>query len=134
MPKAREVPRWMVEDDEQLAETNAQSFVYIAHSDYRPDTAMQALMEAQPHNDPLVSREERLELRDVIADALDDLTEEERWIFEALYIRKLSLRQLCAEISMPLKTLWTRRNKVLLRLRDKLEVDPQIIEYLEGTR
>lgn len=133
MPKQREIP-WTWADDYEYADAGEQAFVYIGHAETRADTDYQALMETPPGYEPDVSRAERLELRDLIVDAIDGLTEQEKWIFDALFVRRLSLRQLAAEIQMPKTTVARWRDRLLLRVRSKLEHEPMIIEYLEGSR
>lgn len=130
MPKRREVPRDM-EPGDDLSETGP-SFVFIGHSNVRPINEFQAVMECEPFQEPDVSQEERLELRDLIVDALDDLDEQEQWIFDSLFVRRLSLRELAAEINMPKTTVARWRDRLLQRLREKLVNEPKIIGYLEG--
>lgn len=132
MPSRRELPRDMEPNpDDELAETGP-TFVFVGHSELRADTEMVALMEAAPHVSPEVARETRLELRDVIVDALDDLDEQEQWIFDSLFVRGMSLRQLSREINMPKTTITRWRDRLLQRLREKLESNPNILDYLEG--
>jgi RNA polymerase sigma factor (sigma-70 family) len=129
---ARELPRDFNPnpDDESYWEDVDDTYIVVGGDSRRPSTPMQALMECQPHREPEVSRIERLELRDVIVDALDDLDMQEQWIFDALFVRRLSLRELAAEIAMPKTTVARWRDRLLSRLRDKLETDPRITEYL----
>lgn len=130
MPTRREVPRnFEPGPDDDLAETGP-SYVYIGHSSTRAFDDMQALMECEPFEDPDVSQLSLLPLRDIIADALDELTDEERWMFDAFFVRKLSERQLSAEIQIPKTTLRRRKEKVLDHLRDRLVSNPHIAEYL----
>lgn len=89
-------------------------------------------MECEPFQEPDVSREERLLLRDLVCDALDDLNEQELWIFDALYVRRLSIRECGREINMPKTTVCRWRDRLLKRLRAKLEVEPLIAEYLSA--
>lgn len=134
MPTRREVPRnFEPSPDDELSDTGP-SFVYIGHGSCRPENEWQALMEAPPFIEPEVSQFERLALRDVIVDALESLTSEEQWIFDALYVRKLSERQLAAEIKLPKTTMRRRKEKLLLRLRHILEDDVRIVEYLKGAQ
>jgi RNA polymerase sigma factor (sigma-70 family) len=129
---ARELPRDFNpdSDDESYWEDVDDTYVVVGGDSRRPSTPMQALMEARPNCEPEVSRMERLGLRDVIVDALDDLDEQEQWIFDALFVRRLSRRELAAEIAMPKTTVARWRDRLLQRLRDKLETDPRITEYL----
>lgn len=134
MPKQREVPRDMFPSDDEMPdrETGPQ-YIFIAHAERRPENEFQALMECAPFEEPDVSRDERLELRDVIVDALDNLTDQEQWIFDSLFVRRLSLRQLATEINMPKTTVARWRDRLLQRLREKLVNEPQIVNYLEGS-
>lgn len=135
MPKLREVPRDMnPADDEMPDRETGPTYIFVAHAERRPENEFQALMECAPFEEPAVSRDERLELRDVIVDAIDDLDEQEQWIFDALFVRRLSLRQLASEINMPKTTVARWRDRLLLRLTEKLENEPMIAEYLEGAQ
>jgi len=129
---ARELPRDFNpdSDDESYWEDVDNTYIVVGGDSHRPSTPMQALMECQPFHDPEVSRIERLELRDVIVDALENLDEQEQWIFDALFVRRLSLRDLAAEIAMPKTTVARWRDRLLAKVRSQLETDPRIIEYL----
>lgn len=134
MARRREVPRDFNPDidDEGVSDTDPRDYVVVGGGNRRPETDWQALMEAEPFDEPEVSRFERLELRDVIADAIDELDEQERWIFDALFVRRLSLREVAREISMPKTTVARWRDRMKGVLIAKLESEPKIIEYLEG--
>lgn len=60
----------------------------------RPETDMQALMEAAPFEEPEVSKAENLPLKDAIADAIDQLDDRSRWVFEKVHYEGYSLREL----------------------------------------
>lgn len=133
MASRRELPRnFEPEPDDDLSETGP-SYIQVGCGSVRPLNEYEALMCARPHEYPVVSREERLPLRDIIADALDELTDEQRWIFDALFVRRLSLRKLGAELSIPKTTVARMRDTLLSALREMLETDPRIQSYLEGT-
>lgn len=133
MPVRRELPRdWEpFNDGEQdcLSDTT-NTFALVGHGESRPDTEWEALMTVPPFAHTEVSRSERLQLRDVIVDAIDELSEEQRWIFDALFVRRMSLRALAEEIQVPKTTLTRRRDTLLAVLREKLEVEPSIADYL----
>tara|TARA_R100000458_G_C8263271_1_gene238572 strand:- start:715 stop:1116 length:402 start_codon:yes stop_codon:yes gene_type:complete len=100
----------------------------------QPSTATQALIEGKP-NDPIrVSAEERLELREVVAGALESLTEEEVWIINALLFERLSLRQAGFILQIPKTTLARRRDKILKKLEKLLLKETLVKEYLNETR
>lgn len=120
------------ENDDELSDTEQKRYVFVGHSETRPDDEWAAIMECAPHEWPEPSRRERLQLRDVIADAIDGLTDEGKWIFEGLFIRRASLRELAREIAVPKTTLARRRDALLVQLRDVLLQHPEIKEYLDN--
>jgi hypothetical protein len=95
----------------------------------RPDTALAALMQCAPHEDPRVSSEELLELRETIALAFKTLTPEEVWVFNALVIERLSLRQLGKQINAPKTTIARIRDRATRKLRAALIDNPAIIDF-----
>lgn len=102
----------------------------VASANHRPETPIQALMEARPFDEPETSKMEMLGLRDILADALDALDARERWIFEGRCIRKLSVRQLAVELAMPHSTVWLVYQRAVGNLREILSAQPLIVEYL----
>lgn len=127
----REIPRDMDPDpsDENAGETGNQ-YQFVGQGVTRPDNEWEALLTAPPHTEPEISREERLPLRDVIADALDQLTDEERWVFDALVVRKLSLRQLGRELAISKSSVARHRDQTYARLRELLSAHPTVRSYL----
>ena len=95
-------------------------------------TAMEALMLAEPHKDPQVSLEEQHQLREILVGVLDELEPIELWIINALLFEKLSLREVQHILSIPKTTLARKRDKILLKLRKKIEEIPKVQEYLNG--
>ena len=70
-------------------------------------------MSCAPFDEPEESIMEQLELRDALADALDSLDEDERWIFDMLVVVSLSLRFGGRGVGIPKPTLARRRDKVI---------------------
>ena len=95
-------------------------------------TAMEAFMLAEPHKDPQVSLEEQHQLREILVGVLDELEPIELWIINALLFEKLSLREVQHILSIPKTTLARKRDKILLKLRKKIEEIPEVQEYLNG--
>ena len=106
------------------------TYRYVARGCERPETPIQALMEAKPFHEPETSKMEVLGLRDILADALDALDEREQWIFEARCIRRLSVRDVAAELNMPSSTVWLVYQRAVGKLREILVEQPLIVEYL----
>lgn len=98
--------------------------------DTRPATAMQALMEATPGHEPDTSKEELLDIGDVIADAISDLPERDRYIFNALVVERVSLRRLAVRLSMSKTHMARERDRICAVLREELSEYPIITEYL----
>ena len=87
---------------------------------HRPQTVYDALLRVAPFDEPQESIQEQDELREILADALDSLTEEERWIFLMLTTVKLSLRFVGRVLDVPKTTLARRRDRIVRKLQDEL--------------
>lgn len=96
----------------------------------RAATPYQALMETSPHEEPDLSIAELLELREVLVDAFDQLTEEEAWVLNSLIIERMSIRELSKQISAPKTTIARIRDRALKRLREMLQDNEIIIQAL----
>ena len=92
----------------------------------RPFSATEALMSCAPFDEPEESIMEQLELRDALADALDSLDEDERWIFDMLVVVRLSLRFVGRVVGIPKTTLARRRDKVIAKLQQQLLESPVV--------
>lgn len=95
-----------------------------------PLDVFEALLVAAPHEEPADSLEERHGLREVVADAVDRLSEEDRWMIEMLCIAKLSLRFVGRILGVPKTSLARKRDRVLATLRADLVGDPLVREHL----
>lgn len=96
----------------------------------RPSTPMQALMEAPPHHEPEVSQVELLELRDVLADAIDQLDDRARYVFEQHVIGGVAIRQLADWLGCSKSTIWKIKKRAIRLLRKSLSDHPAIQAYL----
>ena len=121
MPRRRELA-WPLE--------NQPSTAAVAHATTRPETALEALMQCSPGQEPLPSRDEMLPLRDILADAIESLEPREQWIFDAIFCRKLSLRQLSQELQLSKTHLARDRDQIKEKLQRMLLEHPTIREYL----
>jgi RNA polymerase sigma factor (sigma-70 family) len=92
-------PDWRAPGYEYKREHRPQ-IAYINSSARVPETAMQALMEARPHEEPTTSLEESAPLRERLVDAVDSLEPRLKWIFEARYYRGMSVREIGRELSL----------------------------------
>tara|TARA_R110002012_G_scaffold299838_1_gene499166 strand:- start:605 stop:889 length:285 start_codon:yes stop_codon:yes gene_type:complete len=91
---------------------------------------MEALISCPPFVDPEESISEQMELRDVIADALDELDEEDRWILDMLVVARLSLRFVGGILGIPKTTLARRRDRILDELKETLVENPVVSQRL----
>ena len=92
----------------------------------RPENRYDALMRAEPGVEPEESIEEQDELREILADALDSLTEEEQWIFLMLTTVQLSLRFVGRVLDVPKTTLARRRDRIIQKLQAALLESPLV--------
>lgn len=94
-------------------------------------------MRCAPGNEPDVSVDVLLPLRDIIEDAKRCLTEEERDVFEMVFTERLSLRKLGMRMGFTEppygKTSVARiRDITIQKMRDALQDVPAIKDYLNG--
>lgn len=102
----------------------------VAHSETRPENIYQALMQCAPGEEPDTPRDELLPLRDILQDAIDKLTDREQWIFDALFTRRLSLRQLGAELNLSFGHVRRLRDEITEKLQSILIENEEIRSYL----
>lgn len=95
----------------------------------RPDTAIEALMETAPGQEPVDSWEDIGPLRDLVAACVDMLPDLERTVIEGLYIEQVPYRKLAERLGRNNKNFVLRaRDRGLNMLREFLESDPTIME------
>ena len=98
----------------------------------RAFSPLEALIACAPAQEPEESVLEQLALREALADALDSLEEDDRWIFDMLIVVRLSLRFVGLVIGMPKTTVARRRDRIIADLRQRLLDHPVIKERLDG--
>jgi len=89
-------------------------------------TAIEALMSG--HEGPTVEQYEPL--RERLLDAIDSLSERDRIIFDGCFIERLTIRECGERLCIPKSTVWNRRNSITKHLRNLLQDDPLVKEYL----
>jgi len=97
-----------------------------------PETEMQALVQAAPHSEPQVSKQEREALREIVVSVMDELSDEETWFINALLFERLSLRTVEYITGIPKTSVARKRDKILAKLRNKLADNPAVKEYING--
>jgi hypothetical protein len=113
----------------------------VAHGSVRAETPTEALMRCAPGDVPETSVEELEPLRAILDAAEATLSEEDLWVYHALFTRKLSERQMVRETEAlfesgqfskpwPRRTVRRRRDLMLAKLRGILETDPAVLDYL----
>jgi len=98
----------------------------------RAFSPLEALIACAPSQEPEESVLEQLALREALADALDSLEEDDRWLFDMLIVVRLSLRFVGLVIGMPKTTVARRRDRIIADLRQRLLDHPVIKERLDG--
>ena len=94
----------------------------------RAFSPLEALITCAPAQEPEESVLEQLALRDVLADALDSLEEDDRWIFDMLIVVRLSLRFVGRVVGIPKTTLARRRDRIVNNIRQQLLINPVVRE------
>jgi predicted DNA-binding protein YlxM (UPF0122 family) len=93
-----------------------------------PENPIQALMEADFGHEPEESSEELEPLREIVADAVDLLPEEDRWVIDAVYSEQLSLQQIADQLGVSKTHVFRIRNRALKALKAMLSFDMTIRE------
>ena len=94
----------------------------------RAFSPLEALITCAPAQEPEESVLEQLALRDILADALDSLEEDDRWIFDMLIVVRLSLRFVGRVVGLPKTTLARRRDTIVAGLQEQLLENPVVRE------
>lgn len=103
----------------------------IAGTIIRPaENEYEALMECAPGDTPRRFRSEYFELRRELHNAIDELPERERWVFEAHFYRERSLSQIAKEMSASKTTVWRWWDSARHLLREMLADNPEIQRWL----
>jgi len=101
-------------------------------SQNQPDTIIQAVQESAPHIEPPTSAEEKSVLHEILMDSIDALGDIEIWILNALVYEKMSLREVEYVLGIPKTTVARKRDKIFSKLREALQTNKQVTEYLNG--
>lgn len=125
--RKRRAPKYIVEfpvdfDDQRLDQ----------YSVRRPETPLQALMEAPPHTEAVVSKEERAPLHEAVRQAFSELEDDLQMLVEAVVFEKVAFRKLAVRWQIPKSTLYRWYAAALLELRIKLIEYPEVVEYLDS--
>jgi DNA-directed RNA polymerase specialized sigma24 family protein len=96
----------------------------------RAFTPMQALMQAAPGEAIEPSQMEMLALRDLLADAIDNLPVRHKWVLEQNLIHRIPVRTLGAWMGLGKSYVWVLKQEALAMLRTALENEPSIVAYL----
>lgn len=95
-----------------------------------PKTKMQALMESGLLQEPEISQEEMLEVREKIIQGFNSLNPEEVWVVNALAVEEMSLRAVAKQLNAPKTTIARVRDRAFLKLRTHMIDNPEIVEIL----
>lgn len=94
-----------------------------------PMTALAALMETAPGDQPTRSLEEYAALREVLGEAIDSLPLLEREVFEAVVIERASYRELADRFVCGTTTIYRIKESACAKLRTQLE--GEVAEWLK---
>ena len=97
----------------------------------RPSPDLEALMQLGPHQEAdLLSIEATAVLKEVIGEAIDGLPDEDRWIFDRLFVEQLSLRVTGRILGIPKTTLARRRDRIRRHLMAELSESEAVRRWL----
>jgi DNA-directed RNA polymerase specialized sigma24 family protein len=113
-----------------------EEWVFVSNSKVlykqRPSTELQSLMELAPFQEARIpSLESTAHLKELTGQAIDDLSPEDRWIFNALIVERLSLRGAGRILGIPKTSLARRRDRIRRELMTKLIASELVQEWLK---
>ena len=98
----------------------------------RPETPIEALMQAAPGEDVRESVEELQPFREAVASCIDQLNEQERFIIDAVNTEMISLEELGERLGVTKTHAWRLRNSAMDSLRKIMLQDPTVLERLRN--
>jgi DNA-directed RNA polymerase specialized sigma24 family protein len=98
----------------------------------RPETPMEALMQAAPGEDVRESVIELQPFREAVAGCIEKLNEQERFIIDAVNTEMISLEELGKRLGVTKTHAWRLRNSAMDSLRKIMLQDPTVLERLRN--
>ena len=98
----------------------------------RPETPMEALMQAAPGEDVRESVVELQPFREAVANCIEQLNEQERFIIDAVNTEMISLEELGERLGVTKTHAWRLRNSAMDSLRKIMLQDPTVLERLRN--
>ena len=98
----------------------------------RPETPIEALMQAAPGEDIRESVEELQPFREAVASCIDQLNEQDRFIIDAVNTEMISLEELGERLGVTKTHAWRLRNSAMDNLKKIMLQDPTVLERLRN--
>lgn len=96
----------------------------------KPETPMEALMQAVPGEEIMESVEELQPFREAVANCIDQLSEQDRFIIDAVNTERISLEELGERLGVTKTHAWRLRNSAMENLKKIMIQDPTVMERL----
>lgn len=96
----------------------------------RPLTPMEALMAAAPHNEPEESLQELQPFREAVAECMEQLSEQDRYIIDAINSERVTLQVLGDRLGISRMHASRLRDAAFGQLRDIMLTNPTILKRL----
>ena len=97
----------------------------------QPDNDWQALMEAEPYNEPATPRDTIDAISDLIINCIDQLKEQDKFIIESINYEQITFVELGARLGVSNVHAWRLKNTAYDNLK-KLLVQEELIQNLLG--
>ena len=98
----------------------------------RPETPLEALMQAAPGEDIRESVIELQPFREAVAGCIDKLDAQDRFIIDAVNTEMVSLEELGKRLGVTKTHAWRLRNSAMDNLRKIMLQDPTVLERLRN--
>lgn len=85
-----------------------------------PANEWEALMQTIPHQEPETNLDDTFLIREDIANAICQLSEQQQRIFEGLFIERATQSELASELGVARATICRERDRAIVRLQEIL--------------
>ena len=95
-------------------------------ADHQPDNEYEAMMSAMPFHEPEMPSENLMELRDRVAEYVEQLEPRLQWIINGIISEGKSLQDIAEELAYTKTHIWRLRNQAFEELRNLMSADTVI--------
>jgi len=97
-----------------------------------PEDEYQALMEAEPFDEPRQDKQTTQKIREIVVDCMELLPDQDKFIIEAYNSERITYDELSKRLGVSIPHAWRLRKDAYCKLKVILLQNDSIIKYLGG--